>query len=183
MGRYSPDTNVDRYNNLVASDPEFYTLLDGNAFYWLDHFSLQKDKKKKILMLRNTSDYIIRLKLYARSKIPMTLNLYGDPVITDIGLPVTEPTTMPRNVCPEHFRLPALGVYSDGEYESESGIHAGSMRIDIGFQGNVTKDLEILAHQNSGTGGSLIEVKNVSEETGEFNILVSWSELLEESLK
>lgn len=183
MGRYSADTKVSRYNQLVVSDPAFDLLLDGDAFYWLDHFPVLAGKSKRILMWREDSDYIVKLKLYMRSEIPMTMDLYGDPIVTDLGDVVSEPPAYPRNTCPDAFRFPTFKMYMDGEYTSESGRHAGSMRIDIGFQGNVSQDLAILAHNYNGPGGTMIEVKNISEEDGEFNVLLSWYEILETRLK
>lgn len=183
MGRYSPDTKVSRYNQLCVSDGKEDLLLDGRAFYWLDHFEVKAGKNKKILMWREDSDIIVKLNLYMRSEVPMTMDLYGDPIVTDLGDIVSEPPAYPRNTCPDAFRFPTFKMYMDGEYTSESGLHAGSMRIDIGFQGNVSKDLEILAHNVNGPGGTMIEVKNISDEDGEFNILLSWYEIPKKELE
>lgn len=182
MGRYSRDTKVSRLNQLVTTDPILDQLLDGDAFYWLDHFKVKAGKKKKILLWRDNPDYLIKLNLYVRSKVKMTLDMYGDPVITELGDQVTEPPSFPRNICPDKVRMPSYKIYMDGEYESGSGIHAGSMRIDIGFHGNVRNDLTILAHHPSDAAGTLLEIKNIDTEDDDFNILVSWAEILERSL-
>lgn len=182
MGRYSPDTMISRRNAIVIEDPFFDLLLNGNAFYVLDHCKVNAGKKKRFLLWREDPQYVYYLHNYARSDVPMTLDIYGNPVITDFGSPVSEPPVMPRNICPDRFRLPTYKIYEDGEYE-QNGIHAGSMRIDIGFQGNIVPAMGILAHHPTDPAGSLIEVKNISDEDAEFNILFSWYEILEKDIK
>lgn len=178
MGRFSPDTVklLSRRNAIVTESPSFDLLCEGNAFYVLDHYKLQSGKTKQFLLWRNNVDYVYYLNSYARSEIPMTLNIYGNPLVTEFGDQVSEPPVMPRNLCPDEFRLPTYKVYEDGEYD-RNGIHAGSMRIDIGFEGNIVPEMSILAHHPTDPAGSLIEVKNISEEDGEFNILFSWYEI------
>jgi hypothetical protein len=161
--------------SLSVNDERIRDLFLGNAFAFLNTYSLKKNNSKHFLIVRPGPVYRVILAIYAAATGPCTIDGYGAVTIDDYGDLVTDPAPFNRNSDPQFYREPYVQIYEGGEYSG--GIHTFKERIDWNLRAvpDSFYDRAIIAWTNM-PGSAGIHIKAGKDEDVDFNFIVSWQE-------